>query len=164
MGGAREEEGRAAHAQTCGWWGSIPPPRTGSGTATAPRAGSAAGREAAARSPCGGNGGRVTGYSGARTCRPEPLRKCERPGTPGSGDRSLQEGHKEQDPHAQLGSQGHRPHPATRAAGGSDADVAPARRGSPAWGPAPPSELLRDRLSAGPPGSRKFRAHLLCSE
>lgn len=109
-------------------------------------------------------GGRVTGYSGARTCRPEPLRKCERPGTPGSGDRSLQEGHKEQDPHAQLGSQGHRPHPATRAAGGSDADVAPARRGSPAWGPAPPSELLRDRLSAGPPGSRKFRAHLLCSE
>lgn len=29
-------------------------------------------------------GGRVTGYSGARTCRPEPLRKCERPGTLGA--------------------------------------------------------------------------------
>lgn len=55
-----------------------------------------------------------------------------------------QEGHEEQDPHAQLGSQGRRPHPATRAARGSDADVAPVRRGSARRGSAPPSELRGD--------------------
>lgn len=63
------------------------------------------------------------------------LMKCGRTGTPGSMDRSLQEGHKEQDPHAQLGSQGRRPHPATRVACRSDADVAPARRCSARLGP-----------------------------
>lgn len=85
------------------------------------------------------------------------LTKCGRPGTPGNMDRSLQEGHKEQDPHAQLGSQGRRPHPATSAARGSDADVAPARRGSARWGPAPPSELRGD-CARGASGKQEIQS------
>lgn len=79
----REEGGRAAaHAQTWGRWGSSRPPCTGSGRATAPRAGSGAGREAAARSPWGGKGPRWTG-SRRKGLPPGAAAKSEHPGKPG---------------------------------------------------------------------------------